>query len=63
MFHHRKPNQDEEHKYWSDYEAINEHKQHGYTSSWGPSEFKKTNHPLAIMVRYWLVCTVTQICV
>ena len=57
--YHRKSNfNDEEHRYGSDYEIINQHKQHGYASSWGPIGFKKTNHPLAIMVSIGVcVCT------
>ena len=62
-YHHRKSNfNNEEHRYGSDYEMINQHKQHGYASSWGPAGFKKTNHALAIMVSIG-VCVCVYVCV
>ena len=46
-----KKQKDEEEAYGCNYQAIVTHRQQQYfTTSWGPVGFKKSNHPLAIMV-------------
>lgn len=49
-FQKKKKPKDGEQKYGCNYESIQGRSRKRYTTSWGPVGFKKSNHPLAIMV-------------